>query len=86
MRTREFERSCPISVVIPALNEKEEIGECLESMHQQSFPYFEVTVADNGSTVRDRIHRTGARSTRNRGKGTWIELPAEERPLPETSH
>ena len=50
MRTREVEGSCPISVVIPALNEEEEIGECLESMHQQSFPYFEVIVADNGST------------------------------------
>jgi glycosyltransferase involved in cell wall biosynthesis len=38
-----------ISVVIPAFNEEEEIRECLESLRQQSFPYFEVIVVDNGS-------------------------------------
>ncbi len=38
-----------VSVVIPALNEEEEIRECLESLRQQSFPDFEVIVVDNGS-------------------------------------
>ncbi len=39
-----------ISVVIPALNEEAEIGECLESLTHQSFRDFEVIVGDNGST------------------------------------
>ncbi|MEA3356128.1 MAG: glycosyltransferase family 2 protein [Candidatus Bipolaricaulota bacterium] len=38
-----------VSVVIPAFNEEEEIRECLESLRQRSFPYFEVIVVDNGS-------------------------------------
>ncbi len=38
-----------ISVVIPALNEEEEIRECLEGLRQQPFPDFEVIVVDNGS-------------------------------------
>ena len=42
-------RRTEISVVIPALDEEEEIGECLESLRQQSFPYFELIVVDNGS-------------------------------------
>jgi len=71
MRTREVERSCLISVVIPALNEEEEIGECLESMHQQSFPYFEVIVADNGSTDATasiaRVHGAHVIEERERG-------------------
>jgi len=50
MRTREFGEFCPVSVVIPALNEEEEIGECLESLRRQSFSDFEVIVVDNGST------------------------------------
>jgi glycosyltransferase involved in cell wall biosynthesis len=39
-----------ITVVIPALNEEEELGECLESLTNQSFRDFEVIVVDNGST------------------------------------
>jgi len=39
-----------ISVVIPALNEERELGECLESLINQSFRDFEVIVVDNGST------------------------------------
>jgi glycosyltransferase involved in cell wall biosynthesis len=38
-----------ISVVIPALNEGEEIKRCLESLAKQSFSKFEVIVVDNGS-------------------------------------
>jgi len=71
MRTREVKGSCPISVVIPALNEEEEIGECLESMRQQSFPYFEVIVADNGSTDATasiaRVHGAHVIEERERG-------------------
>ena len=39
-----------ITVVIPALNEEEELGECLQSFTNQSFRDFEVIVVDNGST------------------------------------
>jgi len=41
-----------ISVIIPALNEADMIGGCLESLAQSDFPAdrFEVIVADNGST------------------------------------
>jgi glycosyltransferase involved in cell wall biosynthesis len=44
---------CPepkVSVVIPALNEEKELGECLASLAGQAFPEFEVIVVDNGST------------------------------------
>jgi glycosyltransferase involved in cell wall biosynthesis len=44
---------CPepkVSVVIPALNEEKELGECLASLAGQAFPEFEVIVMDNGST------------------------------------
>jgi glycosyltransferase involved in cell wall biosynthesis len=44
---------CPepkVSVVIPALNEEKELGECLASLAGQVFPEFEVIVVDNGST------------------------------------
>jgi len=39
-----------VSVVIPALNEGEEIELCLESFKKQKFRDFEVIVVDNGST------------------------------------
>jgi len=39
-------------VVIPALNEEKELGECLASLAGQTFPAFEVIVVDNGSTDR----------------------------------
>ncbi|MFQ6117871.1 MAG: glycosyltransferase family 2 protein [Candidatus Bipolaricaulia bacterium] len=39
-----------VSVVIPALNEGEEIELCLESLRKQRFREFEVIVVDNGST------------------------------------
>ena len=39
-----------VSVVIPALNEEKELGECLASLAGQTFPAFEVIVVDNGST------------------------------------
>ncbi len=41
-----------VSVVIPALNEEGELGECLASLARQDFPAFEVIVVDNGSTDR----------------------------------
>lgn len=44
-----------ITVVIPALNEEEELGECLESLTNQSFRDFEVIVVDNGSTDADTV-------------------------------
>jgi len=39
-----------VSVVIPALNEGEEIELCLDSLQAQKFHDFEVIVVDNGST------------------------------------
>jgi cellulose synthase/poly-beta-1,6-N-acetylglucosamine synthase-like glycosyltransferase len=43
-----------ISVIIPALNEQEMIGKCLDCLEQTEFPrsLFEVIVVDNGSTDR----------------------------------
>ncbi len=43
-----------ISVVIPALNEEEYIGQCLSSLCAQSYPaeLYEIIVADNASTDR----------------------------------
>lgn len=43
-------REPKVSVVIPALNEERELGDCLESLSRQTFPEFEVIVVDNGST------------------------------------
>lgn len=40
----------PISVVIPALNEEQEIEHCLESLFLQTHTAFEIIVVDNGST------------------------------------
>lgn len=47
---RDKARDEAISVVIPALNEEREIGECLESLACQTFTDFELIVVDNGST------------------------------------
>ncbi len=44
-----------ITVVIPALNEEEKLGECLESLTNQSFRDFEVIVVDNASTDADTV-------------------------------
>jgi glycosyltransferase involved in cell wall biosynthesis len=43
-----------VSVIIPALNEEEMIGKCLDCLEQSEFPRssFEVIVVDNGSTDR----------------------------------
>lgn len=47
---RDKVRDEAISVVIPALNEEREIGECLKSLACQTYSEFEVIVVDNGST------------------------------------
>ncbi|MGC9019569.1 MAG: glycosyltransferase family 2 protein, partial [Candidatus Bipolaricaulaceae bacterium] len=39
-------------MVIPALDEEKELGECLTSLARQNFSAFEVIVVDNGSTDR----------------------------------
>ncbi|GAH04139.1 unnamed protein product, partial [marine sediment metagenome] len=38
------------TVVIPALNEEEFIGDCLKSIRAQTVPPDEIIVMDNGST------------------------------------
>ena len=38
------------SIVIPTLNEEENIGHCIKSLSEQSWPNYEVIVADGGST------------------------------------
>lgn len=40
------------SVVIPALNEEEFIGDCLRSLRAQTMPPAEIIIVDNGSTDR----------------------------------
>lgn len=48
-----------VSVVVPARNEEEMIGACLESILQQEPPPHEVILVDNGST--DRTGEIGRR-------------------------
>jgi len=38
------------SIVIPTLNEEENIGYCIKSLAEQTWPHYEVIVADGGST------------------------------------
>ncbi|MBC7092458.1 glycosyltransferase [Candidatus Bipolaricaulota bacterium] len=49
MRCLSLSRWPKVSVVVPALDEEREIGECLASLAHQTFPDFEVIVVDNGS-------------------------------------
>lgn len=60
-----------ISVVIPALNEDQEIEKCLQSLRNQSFSAFEIIVVDNGSTD-DTVavaHRFGCRVVHEARRG-----------------
>lgn len=45
-------RQPKVTVIIPALNEADVIGECLTALERQDYPreFFEIIVADNGST------------------------------------
>jgi len=51
-QTSNYKPQTTITVIIPARNEEEHIGECLESIKQQSYPadLFEVLVVDDHST------------------------------------
>ena len=40
------------SIVIPTLNEEENLGSCIKSLTEQSWPKYEVVIADGGSTDR----------------------------------
>ena len=54
MNTMETQEVTPvISVCVPAYNAARYIGECIESVLAQTFPYFELLIVDNGS--KDRI-------------------------------
>lgn len=39
-----------ISVIIPVYNVKEYLSECIESLINQTYPYFEIILVDDGST------------------------------------
>ena len=43
-------RELLFSIVIPTLNEEENIGYCIKSLAEQTWPHYEVIVADGGST------------------------------------
>ena len=62
-----------ISVVIPAYNEEQYLGRCLQALRAQSYPAsrFEIIVVDNGSTdaTADIAHRFGARIVSEPRKG-----------------
>jgi len=60
-----------VSVVIPALNEGEEIELCLASLSRQRFRDFEVIVVDNGSTddTEEVARRYGCRVIREARQG-----------------
>jgi glycosyltransferase involved in cell wall biosynthesis len=65
-----------ISVVVPALNEEKYIGQCLASLHAQSYPrdLYEIIVADNASTDRtsEIARRLGAKVVYERRRGvSW---------------
>ncbi len=42
--------SIPVSILVPARNEEEIIGQCVSSLLAQDYPSFEVRVLDDGST------------------------------------
>jgi chlorobactene glucosyltransferase len=52
-----------VSVVVPARNEEEEIGGCLDGLLAQTYPALEITVVDGGSTDGTRA-AAEARGTR----------------------
>jgi glycosyltransferase involved in cell wall biosynthesis len=64
----------PISVVIPAYNSEEFIGEAIRSVKAQSFPVAEVIVVDDGSSDRtaEVAERLGARVIRRRRGGISV--------------
>jgi glycosyltransferase involved in cell wall biosynthesis len=52
-----------VSIIIPAHDEEHYLGDTLEALHQQSYPYFEIIVVANGckdrtaETARDRCDK-----------------------------
>jgi chlorobactene glucosyltransferase len=50
--TREWPR---VSILVPARDEEENIGPCVESLLRQDYPHFEVLVLDDHSTDRTRL-------------------------------
>ena len=50
-RANSFSAELPfISVLVPARNEEEKIGRCIESLLAQNYPHFEIVVIDDRST------------------------------------
>ncbi|MGC2289941.1 MAG: glycosyltransferase family 2 protein [Thermoplasmata archaeon] len=63
-----------VSVIIPARNEEEDLGACLEGLLSQTYPNLEILVVDGGSTDGTR--------TVAQARGPRVSL-LEEPPLPE---
>lgn len=69
-----------VSVIIPTYNEEEMIGECLESLRQQSYKNMEIIVVDDGSTdkTRDLVSGVELLTQRHGGPGEARNLGAKE--------
>jgi chlorobactene glucosyltransferase len=65
-RARLPERPPLISVLVPARNEEENIGNCLESLRSQDYPNFEVVVLDDNSEDNTAAIVTGYARSDNR--------------------
>jgi GT2 family glycosyltransferase len=57
MRPSNIETNPVVSVIIPAYNAGDHIGEALQSVFAQTFDDFEVIVIDDGSTETDQLER-----------------------------
>ena len=67
----------PVSILVPARDEEENIGTCLESLQKQDYPNFEILVLDDNS-----VDNTASIVEQMAAKDNRIQLIRGE-PLPE---